>query len=133
MSTLFPKEFDRPWPFEIHMDEQAVPIAWRLVKIGAPVIYVQDASIRFARVSGYFELAKNGAASFRTRRRRDDLGVEYEERRVHVMSYWHGRALKVGWLSLELPRGADWPAIRYDYDGSVIIDIGRGEAQSTFY
>ena len=115
------------------MDPQAVPIAWRLVKKGAPVIHVKEATIRFAKVSGFFELAKDGADSFKTRKAKDENGIEYEERRVHVMSYWHGRALKVGWLSLELPRGSEWPEIRYDYEGQVIIDIGRVEPHSNFY
>lgn len=133
MSMLFPKEFERPWPFEIHTDEHAIPIAWRLVKKGAPVIHVDGATIRLAKVTGYFELAKDGEKSFKKVKRKRDSGEIYEERRVHVICYWHGRALKTGWLSLELPEGSQWPKIRYDYEKEVIIDIGRVEDHTSFY
>ena len=57
MTVLFPHEGERPWPNSIHTDPEATPIAWRLVRLGSPVIHVQNAQIRGATVTGAFELA----------------------------------------------------------------------------
>lgn len=121
MTFLFPYERERPWPNRIHTDPLAVPIAWRLVRIGTPVIHVQNAMIRGATVTGSFELAYGDSdASFP-----EDDDVQKAE----VMCYWHGRKLVRRWMRITIQNRlpVDW-----NYEGPVIINIGRVEHHSEF-
>ena len=127
MQLLFPNERRRPWPIKIYTDPEAFPIGWRLVGPNKLVIHVEKASIRNAVVSGYFELAKGPVDSFKKIRRRDSEGNTYIEDRVHVICLWYGRALKSGWLSLELPRNKELPKPFRGCTEKVIIDIGKPE------
>ena len=127
MLRLFPNEKKRPWPAKINMDPEAFPIAWRLVGPDKLVIHVEKASIRNAVVSGHFELAHGPIESFKKVRRKDSEGKTYIENRVHVICLWYGRALKSGWLSLELPRNSELPRPFKGHTDKVIIDIGRPE------
>lgn len=121
MFVLFPKESERPWPARIHTDPKAVPIAWRQVKEGTPVIHVKDAFIRGAFVSGSFELAYGDSD--------ESFPIEEGEQKAEVMSYWHGRKLVTRWMQITLKERVpvDW-----NYKGQVIIDIGRVEFHSEY-
>ena len=107
-------ENDRDWTGIRPTDPHAVPIEHCKVRKGTPVIQVHHARIRQAEVSGYFELA-NGEASFNT---------FAGKRRAEVKCYWYGKRPASGkcWMNLTL---ADNPTVHTEYEGEVIVNIGR--------
>ena len=119
MTVLFPHEAERPWPHKIHTDPEAKPIAWRLVRRGTPVIEVVDAQIRGATVSGHFELAHGDSDR--------SFPIEDGEQKAEVMCYWHGRKLVTRWMHITIQERVP---VNWNYEGSVIIDIGRVEFHS---
>jgi hypothetical protein len=121
MTVLFPHEAARPWPLRIHTDPEAVPIAWRLVKRGTPVIHVVEGKIRGATVSGPFELAYGDSEQ--------SFPFEDGQQKAEVMCYWHGRKLVTRWMHITIQERL---AVDWSHEGQVIIDIGRVEFHSNY-
>jgi hypothetical protein len=105
------KETD--WTGTRHTDRNATVIEYKSVDKDAWVIKVSNARIRYATVSGYFELAKGDTDSFNTFNKK---------RRAEVKSYWYGKRPTRCWMNITL---ADNEKPQKNYTGKVIVDIGR--------
>jgi hypothetical protein len=90
------------------IDDQAVPVAWRLV-ISATVTHVIAAKYRGATFSGTLELTH------------DSLGVE--NGRVYCRASWYGMRPKKDAARIRVKEGG-W-RLEDDYSGPVIADLGR--------
>ena len=106
-------DLETDWTGIPHTDPKATVIRRESVKMGTPVIKVSDARIRYATVSGYFELAKGDTDSFNTFNKK---------RRAEVKCYWYGKRPTRCWMNITL---TDNEKPQKNYKGKVIVNIGR--------